>query len=317
MLLDRLEEVEHIPVFLDKVVGGLRVRAGGKYIDATLGAAGHARGILQGSTPDGRLLGLDADREAIRYASKVLEPFGDRVILQATNFRRIRDVAVSAGFGRVDGIVMDLGLSSRQLGAADRGFSFSREGPLDMRMDTTTGWTAAELVNQLAERELADLLWRYGDERHSRRIARAICAERPLVTTRQLATLVERVVRRREKIHPATRTFQALRIAVNDELEALAQALPQALDLLQSGGRLAVISFHSLEDGIVKRFFQSEARDCLCPPEFPVCACDHKASVRVITGKPVRPSDEQISRNPRSRSARLRIVERLAQTSTS
>jgi 16S rRNA (cytosine1402-N4)-methyltransferase len=315
--LGRRESVEHIPVFLDKVVEGLRVVPGGRYIDATLGAAGHACRILQASAPDGELLGLDADQEAIRYASQVLRLFGKRATLRVANFRRIRDVATSAGFDSVCGIVLDLGLSSRQLGDAHRGFSFRGEGPLDMRMDTTSGLTAADLVNQLGETELADLLWRYGDERQSRRIAKAICAARPLSTTGQLAGLVEGTIGRRERKHPATRTFQALRIAVNDELGALTEALPQASGLLQPGGRLAVISFHSLEDRIVKRFFRDEARDCLCPPELPVCACGHRASIRVITGKPERPSDEEIRRNPRSRSARLRIAERLAQERTS
>jgi 16S rRNA (cytosine1402-N4)-methyltransferase len=212
---------------------------------------------------------------------------------------------------------MDLGLSSRQLDDAERGFSFSQDGPLDMRMNPGRGQSAADLVNTLPEADLSKLLWRYGEEKKSRRIARAIVAERPLETTGQLADLVARAVGRREKIHPATRTFQALRIAVNEELDALEQALPQARDLLCPGGRLAVIAFHSLEDRLVKQFYRHEARDCVCPPELPVCQCQHQATLRVLTSKPVRPTAGEVARNPRSRSARLRVAERLSQAPVS
>jgi len=306
------EAREHIPVLYKEVLAGLGLRSGGRYIDATLGAGGHATGILAGSAPDGRLLGLDADREAVAFAGEQLRSFGDRVILQAANFRQIKLIALALGFEQVDGILIDLGISSRQLSDPERGFSFSQDGPLDMRMDPSQGKSAADLVNDLPQAELADILWRYGEERHSRRIARAIIASRPVNTTKQLADLVERTVSRREKIHPATRTFQALRIAVNDELEALNQALVQGRDLLRPQGRLAIIAFHSLEDRLVKRFYQQESRDCLCPPEIPICVCEHCATLRVLTSKPIRPSAEEIAQNPRSRSARLRIAERLA-----
>ena len=302
---------EHIPVLYEEVLARLRPRPGGQYIDATLGAGGHASGILAASTPNGRLLGLDADPEAIAFARDILQPFGERVVLKAANARHLGAIAPPLGFGQVDGVLMDLGLSSRQLADAERGFSFSQGGSLDMRMNRSQGQTAADLVNRLPEEELADLLWRYGEERSSRRIARAIVAARPLTSTRQLADLVAQTVGRREKIHPATRTFQALRIAVNDELEALGQALPQARDLLRPGGRLAVIAFHSLEDRLVKRFYQRESRDCLCPPEVPICVCEHQATLKVLTPKPVRPTGDEIARNPRSRSARLRVAERL------
>ena len=308
------EAREHIPVLYKEVLVGLEPRPGGCYIDATLGAGGHAAGILAASAPDGRLLGLDADPEAVAFAGGQLRHFGERVILQAANFRQIGPVALALGFGQVDGILMDLGISSRQLSSPERGFSFSQDGPLDMRMDPSQGRSAADLVNHLPQAELADLLWRYGEERNSRRIARAIIASRPVTTTKQLADLVERTVGRREKIHPATRTFQALRIAVNDELEALNQALVQARDLLRPQGRLAIIAFHSLEDRLVKRFYQQESRDCLCPPEIPVCVCQHRATLRVLTSKPIRPTVDEIARNPRSRSARLRIAERLARS---
>jgi 16S rRNA (cytosine1402-N4)-methyltransferase len=302
---------EHIPVLYDQVLDGLQIRAGGKYIDATLGAGGHASGILGASAPDGQLLGLDTDPEAVAFARQALSPFGERAIVYHANFRNLEQVAKSLGFEQVDGILMDLGFSSRQMADPHRGFSFSQDGPLDMRLDPSRGASAADLVNNLPEAELADLLWRYGEERHSRRIARAIVASRPVTTTGQLAGLVADLLGRREKIHPATRTFQALRIAVNGELDALTQTLPQARDLLRPGGRLAVISFHSLEDRLVKQFYQQEARDCICPPEMPVCTCQHRATLRTITRKPVRPDEAEIVRNPRSRSARLRIAERL------
>jgi 16S rRNA (cytosine1402-N4)-methyltransferase len=310
---------KHIPVLYDEVLAGLKVRPGGWYIDATLGAGGHAAGILQGSTPNGRLLGLDADEESITFARQLLRPFGDRVTYRVTNFRHLRATATVLGFEQVDGVLMDLGLSSRQLEDAERGFSFSQDGPLDMRMDTRQRTTASVLVNQMPEAELADLLWRYGEERFARQIAKAIVAARPVTTTAHLAEIVARTVSRKERkrsqfrprIHPATRTFQALRIAVNDELESLRQALPQARDLLRPGGRLAVISFHSLEDRLVKSFIQREGRDCVCPPEVPVCVCEHIATLRAIVRKPIRPTDREVAQNPRSRSARLRIAERL------
>jgi 16S rRNA (cytosine1402-N4)-methyltransferase len=272
------------------------------------------------SAPTGQLLGLDADPQAIVFAQQVLQEFGNRVLLQVANFRQLRAVAEALGFLPVDAVLMDLGLSSRQLADAERGFAFSQSGPLDMRFDPGYGQNAGDLVNHASESELAELLWRYGEERQARRIARAITAERPLATTEQLAELVARTIRhgrkgkgRRDRIHPATRTFQALRIAVNDELGALAKALPQALDVLRPGGRLAVISFHSLEDRMIKRFFREEASDCICPPEMPVCACQHKAQLALVTRKPLQPTPEEKARNPRSRSAKLRIVERLSQ----
>ena len=303
---------EHVPVLYREVLTGLQVRPGGRYIDATIGAGGHATGILETSTPDGRLLGIDADPEAVTFAQHILQRFGDRAVVVASNFRDLRDVAVAHSFEQVDGVLMDLGFSSRQLAAAERGFSFDQDGPLDMRLNPNQGQTAAELINDLSETELADLIWRYGEERYSRRIARAIVAARPVTTTRELAELVARRVGRREKIHPATRVFQALRIAVNDELGALAEALPQARDLLRPDGRLAVIAFHSLEDRVVKQFYQQETRDCICPPEVPSCVCGHRATLGVVTRKPIRPSDEEVKANPRSRSARLRIAHRRA-----
>lgn len=301
---------QHEPVLLEEVLDGLDLQPNSRCIDGTIGAGGHALGILERSAPNGQLLGLDADPEAVRYVQGVLEPFAARVTLRNASFAEMGRVAAVLDFKNVDAILLDLGISSRQLDNPERGFSFREKGPLDMRMDPGQRQTAADLVNDLDMEELARVLWLYGEERHSRRIARAIVAARPIQTTEELATLVEATIGRREKIHPATRTFQALRIATNHELEALDQALPQARDLLRPGGRLAVISFHSLEDRIVKRFFQQEARDCICPVDAPICTCGHRASLRIITRKPARPTQAEINRNPRSRSARLRIAER-------
>jgi len=305
------ESLLHHPVLYESVLEGLAIRPNGCYIDATVGAGGHAWGILVASGPKGRLLGIDADPQALALASERLAAFEDRVTLVQGNFSHLSSIAPAQGFAEVDGILFDLGLSSVQLAVPERGFSFQHDGPLDMRFDPSNPITAAHLVNELEERELADILRRYGQERQARRIARAIVSARPLRSTAQLAALIEGVVGRRGRIHPATRTFQALRIAVNDELTALSEALPQALDLLVAGGRLAVISFHSLEDRIVKRFFEREARDCICPPETPVCVCGHRARLNIITRHPIRPSEEEVAANPRSRSARLRIAERV------
>jgi 16S rRNA (cytosine1402-N4)-methyltransferase len=304
-------DVEHVPVLTDEVAEGLQITPGGCYVDATLGAGGHAARILHASSPGGTLLGLDADAQAVAFAREALSQFGDRATLVVSNFRHLGTVAAAHGFEAVDGILMDLGLSSRQLADPGRGFSFSSDGPLDMRLNAGQEMTAADLVNRLPETELADLIYRYGEERLSRRIARAIVAARPIRTTGKLAEVVAGVVGYRQRIHPATRTFQALRIAVNDELQALADALPQARDLLKPGGHLAVISFHSLEDRLVKEFFRTESRDCICPPELPVCVCHHQATLAVVTRKPVQPRAGEVERNPRSRSARLRVARAL------
>lgn len=302
---------EHVSVLLTAALAELRILPGRRYIDATLGAAGHATGILEASAPSGTLLGLDADPDALVYAGRILDRFGDRATLRVANFRKLAHVSTECGFVQVDGVLMDLGLSSRQLAEASRGFSFGLDGPLDMRFNRDEGRPASDLVNRLDQEELADLLWRYGEERHSRRIARAITAARPLHTTKELAGLIERTIGHRERIHPATRVFQALRVAVNEELAALSEALPQARDLLGAGGRLVVIAFHSLEDRIVKQFLQREASGCICPPGLPVCVCGHSPSLRLPTRSAIRPSDEEARLNPRSRSARMRVGERL------
>lgn len=288
-------------------------------IDATVGGGGHAQRILEANAPDGRLLGLDADRAAIARTSRRLGRFGERVALRQANFEQLAEVAQEAGFRAADGVLFDLGLSSDQLADDARAFSFRAEGNLDMRFDTSRGIPAAQVLAELAEKELADIFWRYGDERHSRRIAREITARRrsePIESGTQLAALVQRVVPRapaaRGRIHPATRVFQALRIFVNRELETLPRALQAAVELLGPNGRLAVISYHSLEDRIVKRFIAAERRGCICPPEVPLCVCGRSPRLAPLGPQPQRPSDAEVAANPRSRSARLRAARRLA-----
>src|SRR5258708_7399161 len=293
--------VPHMPVLLQTVLDGLALKSDGLYIDGTVGAGGHASAILDAAA-DSRLLGLDLDPRSLDIARNTLARFGDRVILIHGNYSTMESVAPANGFRAVGGILLDLGISSMHVDEPERGFAFRVDGPLDMRFDTTSNDpTAADLVNTLDADELADLIFKYGEDRDSRRIARAIIAARPLSTTRQLAEVLERAHRGpREKIHPATRTFQALRIAVNDELGALEETLPQAIRLLNPDGRLAVITFHSLEDRIVKQYFRDEATDCLCPPKQPVCTCGHKASIRLINRKPIIAEEAEIAANPPS-----------------
>jgi 16S rRNA (cytosine1402-N4)-methyltransferase len=310
----------HQPVLAEEVVTMLAPAPGSLQIDATLGGGGHTERILAATDPDGRLLGLDADGAAIARVQARLGPrFGARLELRQANFRELADVAPAAGFGAVDGCLFDLGLSSFQLADADRGFGIRTGGPLDMRFDPSRGVAAAELLESLDAVELTALLRRYGEEPFAGRIARAIVEARrtaPVRTAEELAALIERVAPSRapgrRRVHPATRTFQALRIAVNEELEALETGLAAALDLLRPGGRLVVLSYHSLEDRIVKRFFQAERRGCTCPPEVPVCVCGRQPRLRLVTPKGIVPTPTEIAANPRARSARLRAAERLA-----
>lgn len=307
---------EHKSVLYDQILFYLRPRPGGKYIDGTVGAGGHAVGLLSSSEPDGEVLGLDRDAEAIAYCRQRLADFDRRATLVQANYSDMVEVASGHGFSEVDGILLDLGLSSRQLAKAERGFSFQSEGPLDMRFDARQGATAADLLNELDETELALILRRYGEISQSQRVARAIIEARPIRTTTQLVEVAERTMGKRRpggarRIHPATRLFQALRIAVNDELGALERVLPDAVSLLRPGGRLAVISFHSLEDRIVKHFIRDQSRECSCPPEAPICTCETEPRLRMVTRKVVRPSEVELEANPRSRSARLRVAEKL------
>ncbi len=302
----------HQPVMVEEAVQALRVRPGGRYVDATVGTGGHAQAILEAEA-DAHLLGLDVDPEALAVARTRLAPYASRATLVRASYTTLPTQLARLGWDKVDGILVDLGVSTLQLEAPERGFSFRHEGPLDMRFDPRSGRpTAAQLVNTLTEEALAELFWKYGEERYARRIARAIVRSRPLRTTKELADLVASVVPfERPGFHPATRVFQALRIAVNGELENLERFLPLAVEALAPGGRLVVLAFHSLEDRIVKRFFQQESRGCICPPQVPICQCGHKPRVRIIKPFPMFPSDEEKARNPRARSARMRVVERL------
>jgi 16S rRNA (cytosine1402-N4)-methyltransferase len=298
----------------NEVLDALNVQPGGRYVDCTLGGAGHAEAILDRAQPGGTLVGIDADPEAIARARERLARFEGNFELVNGNFRDVGDICRQLEFAPVNGVLMDLGLSSFQLELGE-GFSFQRDTTLDMRFGSE-GPTAADIVNTYSEAELADLIFKYGEEPASRRIARRIVAARPIRTSAQLAKAVEQAVGRRAnlKTHPATRTFQALRIAVNQELENLAAALPQAHGLLGFGARFAVLSYHSLEDRIVKDYIRRESRDCVCPPGLPECRCGHKATLRPVTRGALKPSLAEIEANPRARSARLRAAERIADT---
>jgi 16S rRNA (cytosine1402-N4)-methyltransferase len=315
--------LSHYPVLYHEIIHALQPKREGFYIDATLGAGGHAWGLLDVSSPSGRLLGIDIDPLALELARERLAPFGERVAIVQASYVSLSEIHVRFGLPAIDGILIDLGVSSMQLDTAERGFSFRMDGPLDMRFDPDSDVRAVDLVNNLTEAELARVLTDYGEERAARQIARAIVKARPVNTTFELAEIIARssttsrqmsTNRRRSKqrrIHPATRSFQALRIAVNKELEALESFLPQAVQVLAAGGRLAVISYHSLEDRIVKSYFRSMSRECICPPRQPICTCDHRRSIVEINRRPIRPGAKELSQNPRSRSALLRVVEKL------
>jgi 16S rRNA (cytosine1402-N4)-methyltransferase len=307
----------HTPVLAAEVLALLAPRAGGVYVDGTVGGGGHAALVLDASAPDGRLFGFDRDRQALRAAAERLVPYGDRVTLIHGNFAGMAAALAGYGVTAVDGLLLDLGVSSHQLDAAERGFSFQQDAPLDMRMDPSAGETAADLVNELSVAELTRIIREYGEDRWAKRIATFIAQARedsPVTTTLQLAELVKRAIPRgawEERIHPATRTFQALRIAVNDELASAAQGVDAGVGLLKPEGRIAVISFHSLEDRIVKERFRGFSRGCICPKELPVCVCHHQPELRILTGKPVMATAEETALNPRARSARLRVAEKL------
>lgn len=309
-----MQSFNHSPVLLAEVLEALQPRDGGRYVDGTLGGAGHARAILQASAPAGWLFGCDRDCQAIEAARGELAPYVDRCEIRHGNFA---DVGEWVKAGTCDGVLLDLGVSSPQLDVAERGFSFMRDGPLDMRMDQTSGRTAAEVVNSLPAEELALIFWRFGEERLARKIARAIDEERrcaPFQTTGQLAGLVERLsLRKGRRGHPATRVFQALRIVVNEELVALERGLVSALKILRPGGRLAVITFHSLEDRMVKQFGRICARDYEVDGEMdvPELRRPKRPDVRLVTRKPIEPAPNELEANPRSRSARLRVMEKL------
>jgi 16S rRNA (cytosine1402-N4)-methyltransferase len=309
-----MQDSLHKPVLYKEIIHALQPKNRGRYIDGTLGAGGHARGILEACAPDGRLLGLDVDLQALAIARETLAPYGKRAELAQASYTSLLEEMKHIGWDAVDGIVLDLGISSMQLDEPARGFSFQQEAPLDMRFDTGHGMTAAELINSAPEHEIADILFRYGEEPQARRIARGIVRDRPVMTTGQLAEIVKRASPRHSRMHPATRTFQALRIAVNDELGNLEKALPRAVQALRPGGRLAVISFHSLEDRMVKDYFRSESRDRINPPYEQIYEVESRARLNEVNRKPVTPGPEEIDENPRARSAKLRVAEKLVDT---
>ena len=306
----------HESVMKNEVLHYLNVHMEGVIVDGTLGDGGHTEFILKNTAPEVRVFAIDRDRSAIERARKRLSPFRDRVTLTHGNLGDLKSLAAQHGITRIVGLLMDLGVSSPQLDTPERGFSIQHDGPLDMRMDPSQKTSAADLLKKLSDAELVAIIKNFGEERYSKRIVRAIRkeqAERPITTTGQLSRIVARVVTspRHTRIHPATRTFQALRIAVNDELEQLKLALQGVIGLLNSTARLVVISFHSLEDRIVKTFFRDEQKGCSCPPKIPMCICGRTQTLKILTRKPIVPSEEEVARNPRSISAKLRVAERI------
>jgi len=303
----------HTPVMLDQVVEALRPAPGRSFLDGTIGGGGHAEALLERTGPDGKLIGLDVDDEALAAAAERLARFGERVLLVRANFSEMKRVCEN--FGGLDGVLLDVGVSSRQFDAAERGFSFQQDGPLDMRMDRRRGRTAADILREASFEELARIFRVYGEEPAAKRLAAAIVRARdhqPITRTHQLAELIERVKGRgRRSLHPATQAFQALRIVVNDELAQLNCGLEAALDVCKPGGRIAVIAFHSLEDRVVKNFMRRKSADCVCPPGLPVCRCGQRRQLRLVSRKPLWPDAAEVARNPRARSARLRVAEKL------
>jgi 16S rRNA (cytosine1402-N4)-methyltransferase len=304
----------HAPVMLKEVLEVLQPEAGATYIDCTVGGGGHSIEIAKRIVPGGLLIGIDRDDDALKAASLRLEEFKNSVILEKGNFENLGEIAERLGVTKARGILLDLGVSSHQLDVPERGFSFRQDALLDMRMDAGEALTAAELVNTLSERELSDLIWKYGEDRWARRIAKFIVKRRPVRTTGELAETIKAAVpvgARAENIHPATRTFQALRIVVNRELESLQNGLESAIRLLESGGRICVLSYHSLEDRIVKETFLRFSGRCKCPPGLPICTCGAREIIHILTRRPISPTDAEVKANPRARSAKLRAAQKL------
>jgi len=307
-----MNDSPHLPVLYKEIIHALQPKHGSSYVDGTLGAGGHARGILEACAPDGQLLGLDVDPQALVIARETLAPYEHRTHLAQASYTTLTAQLQQLGWDEVEGIVLDLGASSMQFDTAERGFSFMQDAPLDMRFGPHATQTAADIVNSYPERDLADLIYEYGEERDSRKIARAIVNKRPLHTTRELVAAIEAVSPRRgDRVHPATRTFQALRIAVNEELSSIKEVLPQAVASLKSSGRLAVITFHSLEDRIVKGFFREQSKDLVNPPYEQLYEVERKAIIKEVNRKPITPSEEETKNNSRARSAKLRIAEKI------
>jgi 16S rRNA (cytosine1402-N4)-methyltransferase len=308
---------EHITVLLEESVDALAIKPDGVYVDCTLGGAGHSSLIAKKLCLNGTLIGLDQDNKALEAAKRKLDQVSCKVILHKANFQHVQEVIDSLGFDKVDGVLFDLGVSSPQLDEGERGFSYHEDAPLDMRMDRDQELTAYQIVNHYPEEEISHILFRFGEEKFARRIARQIIQKRmikPIERTVELAEIIKEAIpaaTRRKGPHPARRSFQAIRIAVNNELGVFENALKQVVPMLQTGGRVAVISFHSLEDRICKHFFQEQSVGCICPKHFPVCVCNHQPSLNILTRKPIIPSDSEIERNARARSAKLRVAEKL------
>lgn len=309
-------EFHHVPVLLNQTIEHLAIKPDGIYVDCTLGGGGHSQAIINKLGPKGLLIGIDQDESAIKAASQRLGQCEARFKAVHANYKDITRIVTSLGFKEIDGVIFDLGVSSHQLDTSKRGFSYKHDAPLDMRMDQSNQLTAKDLVNNLSEKELADIIWRYGEERWSKRIAQFIVERRKseaIKTTGQLVDVIKAAIpagARREGPHPAKRTFQALRIEVNKELEVLETALQEAVELLKKGGRIAVITFHSLEDRVVKEKFRNMAKGCECPPNFPICICKKKPLLRIVTKKPIVPTKQELSQNPRARSSKLRVGEK-------
>ena len=306
-----MNNTQHKPVLYQEIIHALQPKSPGCYIDGTVGAGGHARGVLEACAPAGRLLGLDLDPQALALARETLAPYGKRVELAQASYDSLPEAMHNIGWELVDGILLDLGVSSMQLDTPERGFSIQNEAPLDMRFDPGFGLTAAQLINSMPEADLAEILFKYGEEPRAKSIAKMIVEARPIETTTQLAEIAKRAYPGHSRVHPATRTFQALRIAVNDELAALEDVLPKAASALRPGGRLAVISFHSLEDRIVKDFIRQESKDKVNPPYEQLYVVERKAVLKEINRKPITPEEEAVRNNPRARSAKLRVAEKL------
>lgn len=302
----------HKPVLYQEIIHALQPRNGGRYVDGTVGAGGHARGILEACAPDGHLLGFDVDAHALTIARENLAPYENRFHLVQASHITLSEQLKKLQWDAIDGIVLDLGASSMQFDNAERGFSFMQDGPLDMKFGINAVMSADEIINTFDEKELADLIFKYGEDRDAKKIAKAIVMNRPLHTTRQLVNVIEQASPRRgDKTHPATQTFQALRIVVNDELAAVEKTLPQAVASLRSGGRGAVISFHSLEDRIFKDYFREQSKELINPPYEKIYEHERGAVIKIINKKPITPSAEEIQQNPRARSAKLRVIEKL------
>lgn len=306
--------MEHVPVLLEEVLNFFRHMPSGTFVDCTVGLGGHARAILERIQPSPGLIAIDVDAEALREARNNLAPYEEKVMVVHASYRKLSETLQQCGVRDVAGILFDLGMSSAQVESPSRGFSFSRRAPLDMRYDRGQPFTAADIVNRYPEKDLVRILREFGEEKAAKRIASLIVRRRehsPISSTDELADLVASAAPpQRSRIHPATKTFQALRVAVNEELGGLSEALPQAIEALCPGGRLICLSYHSLEDRIVKQTFREFEKGCICPPSFPVCQCGRVSQVEVLTRRPIRPSEAEIRKNPRSRSARMRVCEK-------